>query len=147
MGSLKKIFLCNILTALIAGLSANNMAMTKDVNKLVILDDKTFHDHIAKGINFVLFYLPSCPHCQKFMPTWKEFANSNDAEDKLSIAQIDCRAFKPICTEFKINVTFSPFKSVRHKILMFNFRDILQCCGLKTEEQLKHMRETEQLRI
>ena len=46
-------------------------------SSVIELDDKSFDsaiDQIDKSW-FVIFYRPSCPHCQQVMPTWKKFAD------------------------------------------------------------------------
>ena len=38
---------------------------------------------------FIMFYSPSCGHCNKFKPTWKEFYGKNNAT--INIGMLDCK--------------------------------------------------------
>ncbi|KZV85006.1 thioredoxin-like protein, partial [Exidia glandulosa HHB12029] len=56
-----------------------------------------FNSTIEHDFWFVEFYSPSCPHCKKFAPTWKEFTESQKDVPKLHFAQVNCLAQGDLC--------------------------------------------------
>ncbi|CAD8125136.1 unnamed protein product [Paramecium sonneborni] len=50
---------------------------------------------------FILFYRPSCPHCQKVLPVWESFADFNQTQGK--IGAVNCEVEKELCKLFSIN--------------------------------------------
>ncbi|CAD8182725.1 unnamed protein product [Paramecium octaurelia] len=50
---------------------------------------------------FILFYRPSCPHCQKVLPVWESFAEHNQTLSK--IGAVNCEVEKDLCKLFSID--------------------------------------------
>lgn len=71
-------------------------------NALVELTDVNFAQHISSGNHFVKFYAPWCSHCQRLAPIWDKLAMKLRDNHSVSIAKLDCTAYRPICKDFEV---------------------------------------------
>lgn len=69
---------------------------------LVELGEDTFHKHVEVGMHFVKFYAPWCGHCQTLAPVWEKLAETFQHDPAVSIAKVDCVAYRSVCSEFEI---------------------------------------------
>ncbi|KAH7101130.1 thioredoxin-domain-containing protein [Auriculariales sp. MPI-PUGE-AT-0066] len=71
------------------------------IGKQLTLQD--FDATIRKGYWFVEFYSPSCPHCKKFAPTWKQFVESDIKNTPgLQLAQVNCLVQGDLCGNLEV---------------------------------------------
>ncbi|KAF4532124.1 hypothetical protein B566_EDAN004130 [Ephemera danica] len=76
-------------------------------DKLTILTNATFADTVYNKSNVLVveFYNSWCGFCQRFAPTWKDFAKSVNAwREVAKIAVVDCANFdnNPLCRNLEI---------------------------------------------
>lgn len=72
--------------------------------EIVEVTDKTF-DHFVLNTRktaVVLFYVPSCPHCIKFQPIYREVPNEEMCERNIEFMKINCNAYYEICSRERI---------------------------------------------
>ena len=65
--------------------SANIVARAAPVDpaddvELFQLTPETFRESVVEGNWFVEHFSPSCPHCRKFAPTWKQLVHEAKVE-------------------------------------------------------------------
>lgn len=82
------------------------------------LTSSNFTTLTGKGAWVIEFFMPRCPHCIHFGPTWselaknKEFLRTNYPDAPLSLAQVNCEAQRDLCSEAGIQVI--PWMAVYH---------------------------------
>lgn len=74
------VYLCS--PVLSGSLGGKTSELYDSNDKLVILNNATFNSHVYNKTNvwLVEFYNSWCGFCQRFAPTWKEFAESVHGE-------------------------------------------------------------------
>eukprot|EP00040_Diaphanoeca_grandis_P023494 m.127848 g.127848 ORF g.127848 m.127848 type:complete len:377 (-) comp29300_c0_seq2:134-1264(-) len=72
------------------------------VNGLAILTDATFSNAVKNDWSIVKFYAPWCGHCKKLEPVWKGLATAFEAEEKITVAKMDCTVHSDTCTEYEV---------------------------------------------
>ncbi|KAG4108636.1 thioredoxin-like protein [Neocallimastix lanati (nom. inval.)] len=87
---------------------------TRNINpegKIVHLTDETIES---------MFHVPWCGHCQRFGPTWEEFAGM--MKNKMNIGKVDCTAYADICSKY--GVTHYPTLKIIDKHEVNEFKGI-----------------------
>ncbi|KAL1921793.1 uncharacterized protein VTP21DRAFT_10435 [Calcarisporiella thermophila] len=90
--------------------------------EMISLRDEDFDKSIAKGVWFIKFFAPWCPHCRALAPKWSELHNvlAPLEEDKeLYIAEVDCTLNGDLCTK----------NAIKYYPTLYLFQD-----GVKIEE-------------
>ncbi|KAG8995766.1 hypothetical protein FRB94_011656 [Tulasnella sp. JGI-2019a] len=69
------------------------------------LTSTTFSSTTSDGLWLVEFFSPSCPHCRRFEPTWRELTEKYDPSENITdfhMAQVNCLAQGDLCAAQKI---------------------------------------------
>jgi len=96
---------------------------TRNINpegKIVHLTDETIESAINQDTWFIMFHVPWCGHCQRFGPTWEEFAGM--MKNKMNIGKVDCTAYADICSKY--GVTHYPTLKIIDKHEVNEFKGI-----------------------
>ena len=73
---------------LLAALALNSLVLPVNGREL-IKDD--FQQTIDKGLWFIEFFSPYCPHCTHFKPTWEKVVETAQRDlPEIGLAQVDC---------------------------------------------------------
>jgi len=95
-GNVAVLFHCVLVLLLLASTAHT------DFQKELILTKDNFHEEVATGSHFVMFYAPWCGHCKRLHPIWIQLAekyNEEQERDFVTIGKVDCTVDTNLCSE------------------------------------------------
>lgn len=89
-------------------------------SQLVELNDSNFHEVVLSNPNnwFVIFTIPTCPHCKKAKELLSKVADELETED-YKIAEINCDQNHSVCMSFEIRHVPFMIKVLNDKYIKF----------------------------
>jgi thioredoxin 1 len=112
----------------------NNMPVTPDHEKIKILNNKNFKNHVKSGIVMVDFWAPWCGPCKMVAPTLNSIAETES--EKVKVAKVNVDKEQQIAQKFKV-------RSIPTLVMFKNGKEIKRFVGVKSKKFL--MKEVELL--
>lgn len=80
------------------------------------LTNVTWDEYFSKkdSLGFAMCFSPSCPHCKRELPNFKNVSNYYSNNNKIILGTVNCSAFIPLCFELGVN-GYPTFFTIYHE--------------------------------